>query len=108
MSNRELSKVPAGLAAFAGRSNTEELWAGLIGETIAAVFEVPSATRVNDGGTEIWLVMESGYAFVYRRPNGAFWVANKEDVERHLSRQRNELETAIGRLGRLGTMVVQP
>ena len=96
---------PSGLARYAGHSNTSDIYGGLIGEEIAAVFEKRSWSG-HDDGMEFWLVMKSGYAFVYRRPNGAFWVATKKQVDREVSDQRRDLQRTVRRLGHLGTIAI--
>jgi hypothetical protein len=98
-------KPPSGLARYAGHSNTQEIWGGLIGEKIAAVFET-NGYAMHEEGTILWLVMESGVAFCHRTPNGAFWVASKADVDREVYHQRAALRNTVRKLGHLGTVAI--
>jgi hypothetical protein len=86
------------LTKYKGASNSREIFAHLVGEKIVAAFE-----SYEDGRTHVWLVLESGDAFVLGGGPGpacgpSFWKESKANVERVVAARRREIDHRLAEL----------
>lgn len=89
------------LSEYTGPSNNKDIFRYLVGEKIRAVF-MASEPRASSNNSYLWIVVESGEAFVLCSTGGgtpSFWKNDASKVEEVVRARRAEIQLKLDELG---------